>query len=563
MPVVERPWLKHYDPGVPADITHEPFPLFQMLEDAAAKHPDRVCTVFFNRERTYREINGLANEFAAFLKGLGVGKGDRVALLLPNVPQFIYAYYGALKLGAIVVPCNPMYVERELAFQLKDSGARTIVTLDMFYPTVRAVREEAGLEHIIVTTVAEELSGVLKLLFPLRMRLQGNAVKVPREEGVYFTSEVLKGIDPGPPEVEIDPLEDLALLQYTGGTTGTPKGAMLTHWNLAVNTIQSTLWMIADQPDGHERMLAVLPFFHVYGMTVVLNLGLYVAATVILLPRFEIEQVIATIQRHKPTLFPGAPTMYVGIINHPKARNYDLSSIKACISGSAPLPVEVQRRFEELTRGKLVEGYGLTEASPVTHCNPIYGKRVEGSIGLAFPSTYAKIVDLETGEKELPPGEIGELAVKGPQVMKGYWNRPEETEAVLRGEWLLTGDIAKMDEEGWVYILDRKKDMIIAGGFNIYPREVEEVLYTHPKVQEAAVVGVPDEYRGETVKAYVVLKEGETATAEEIISYCREHLARYKVPRLVEFRDELPKTFVGKVLRRVLAEEEKRAQREA
>ncbi|RLC69430.1 MAG: long-chain fatty acid--CoA ligase, partial [Chloroflexi bacterium] len=342
-----------------------------------------------------------------------------------------------------------------------------------------------------------------------------------------------------------------------GGTTGVPKGAMLTHKNMLANAIQVRHWLV-DAKEGGEVMLSVLPFFHVYGMTVCMNMAIYIGSAMVLLPQFKVKEVLEAINKYKPTLFPGVATMYVAINTYPEVSKYDISSIRACIAGAMPLPYEVWTKFEEITGGKLVEGYGLTEASPVTHCNPIYGLR-KPCIGLPFPDTEAKIVDLETGEKELPIGEIGELAVRGPQVMKGYWNMPEETKMVLKPDgWLLTGDIAKMDEDGYFYIVDRKKDMILSGGYNIYPREIEEVLYAHPKVKEVAAVGVPDEYKGEVPKVFIVLKEGETATEEEIIAYCKENLAKYKIPKYVEFRKELPKTMVGKILRRVLAEEEKK-----
>ncbi len=352
----------------------------------------------------------------------------------------------------------------------------------------------------------------------------------------------------------VDP-EEVALLQYTGGTTGFSKGAMLTHYNLVSDVVQCVSWN-QEAEKGKERMLSVLPFFHVYGMTVAMNEAIYLAATIILLPRFQVDDTLEAIKAYRPTRFPGVPTMYIAIINHPRVKEYNISSIKVCSSGSAPMPVEALKRFEELTGGKISEGYGLTEASPVTHANPFSGQRKIGSIGLPRPDTDARIVDLETGEKDLPPGQEGELCIRGPQVMKGYWNRPEETVKSLRGGWLFTGDIARMDEEGYFYVVDRKKDMIICGGYNVYPREVEEVLYQHPKILEACAVGVPDPYRGETVKAFVVLKETERATSEEIIAYCQKNMAKYKAPTLVEFRKELPKSHVGKVLRKILREEE-------
>ena len=554
---MEKPWLKFYDKGVPATIKYPDKPLHWALEEAARKYPDNTATIFMGAKLTYRELNDLANRFAAALADLGVKKGDRVSIHLPNCPQFVIAYYGTLKAGAVVVPTNPLYVEREIEHQLNDSGAETIVTLTKFYPVVRRVKERTKLKNIIVTNIKEYFPSLLKLLFTLfKEKKEGHRPPIPKELGTYFFQDLMAKYPPTPPEVEVGP-EDLALLQYTGGTTGVPKGAMLTHKNMLANAIQVRHWLV-DAREGEEVFLSVLPFFHVYGMTVSMNMPIYIGAAMVLLPQFKVKEVLEAINKYKPTLFPGVATMYVAINTYPEVSKYDISSIRACIAGAMPLPYEVWTKFEEITGGKLVEGYGLTEASPVTHCNPIYGLR-KPCIGLPFPDTEAKIVDLETGEKELPIGEIGELAVRGPQVMKGYWNMPEETKMVLKPDgWLLTGDIAKMDEDGYFYIVDRKKDMILSGGYNIYPREIEEVLYAHPKVKEVAAVGVPDEYKGEVPKVFIVLKEGETATEEEIIAYCKENLAKYKIPKYVEFRKELPKTMVGKILRRVLAEEEKK-----
>ncbi len=554
---MEKVWLKHYEPEVPHTIEYPEKPLHWALEEAARKYPDNTATIFMGAKLTYRELNDLANRFAAALADLGVKKGDRVSVHLPNCPQFVIAYYGTLKAGGVVVPTNPLYVEREIEHQLNDSGAETIVTLTKFYPMIRRIKDRTKIGNLIVTNIKEYFPPLIKLLFTLfKEKKEGHRPEIVEEPGIYFFQELMTKYPAKAPEVEVGP-EDLALLQYTGGTTGVPKGSMLTHKNMLVNAIQVRHWL-SDAKEGEEVMLSVLPFFHVYGMTVCMNMAIYIGSTMVLLPRFETKDVLESIKKYKPTLFPGVPTMYVAINNYPGVEKYDISSVRACISGAAPLPKEVWERFEALTGGKLVEGYGLTEASPVTHCNPIYGLR-KPCIGLPFPDTEAKIVDLDTGEKELPIGEIGELAVRGPQVMKGYWNMPEETELVLKPDgWLLTGDIAKMDEDGYFYIVDRKKEMILSGGYNVYPREIEEVLYAHPKVKEAAAVGVPDEYKGEVPKVFIVLKEGETATEEEIIAYCKENLAKYKIPKYVEFRKELPKTMVGKILRRVLAEEERK-----
>ncbi|MCL6612458.1 MAG: long-chain fatty acid--CoA ligase [Peptococcaceae bacterium] len=505
------------------------------LAEAAGRLPGRTAVAFAGIELDYKTLYGMVLKTAAFLSGLGVKKGDRVALMTPNCPQYIVSFYAIQKIGAVVVQVNPMYVERELEHILNDSGARVFIAYDQFYPRIKNVRSVTPLEKVI--------------LFSL-----GQALDVAGEDVLKFES-LLAGAEPKPPQVEFDVLNDLAVLQYTGGTTGVSKGAMLTHRNLVANALQVTEWFKGCRY-GEETVLSVLPFFHSYGMTCCLNFGIVNAATLVVIPRFEVDAVMQAIDKYQPTLFPGVPTMYIGVINHPDIAKVNVRSIKYCISGSAPLPVEVAQKFEELTGGYLVEGFGLSETSPVTHCNPMIGVRKAGSIGLPLPDTLCKIVDLETGEKILPPGEIGELCITGPQAMKGYWNMPEETAKTLRDGWVYTGDIARMDEDGYFYIVDRKKDMIIAGGFNIYPRDVEEVLFEHPKVMEAVVAGVPDPYRGETVKAFIVLKEGEQATEEEIISYCKSKLAAYKVPKLVEFRKELPKTAVGKVLRRFLREEE-------
>jgi long-chain acyl-CoA synthetase len=451
------------------------------------------------------------------------------------------------------VQTNPMYTERELVELVNDSGAETMVTLDRFYPKAAVVRAKTGLKRIILTSAGDFLPPVKRILYPLKERLEGKHVRL-RGKNFYRFRELLRRYrGRRPPEVEINPEEDIALLQYTGGTTGVPKGAMLTHKNLLANALQARAWFLQAE-EGRERVLAVLPFFHVYGMTVVMNLAVALSSTLILLPRFRIDEVLEAINKYQPTIFPGAPTMYVAFNTHPQIQRYEVGSIKECISGSAPLPVEVKKRFEELTGGRLVEGYGLSEASPVTHSNPLDGRDIPGSIGLPFPDTEATIVDPVTGE-ELGVGQVGELVIRGPQVMKGYWNKPEETSQALKGGWLHTGDIAKMDEQGYFYIVDRAKDMIIASGYNVYPREVEEVLYQHPQVAEVAVIGVPDPYRGETVKAFIVPRAGEELSEEEITRFCRERLAAYKVPRLIEFRDSLPKSAVGKVLKRELRQE--------
>jgi long-chain acyl-CoA synthetase len=567
---MEKPWLNEYDAGVPVTIDYPQLPLHQFLLDAAEKYPNNVAMVYGNvvaplgnalmdTTMSYQQLLRLTQRFAAALQKLGVKKGDRVAVHLPNLPQFVIAYYATLMAGGIVVPCNPQYVPRELKHQFNDSGAKVAITMSLTYPMVKQIRAETQLKHVVVTNVKEYFPGLLRLLFTLATEKKEGHFQDISEDADTFWFQDLLAQAPGQPEpVEVVP-SDTGVLMYTGGTTGISKGAQLTHRNLVANAIQVRWWMF-DSQEGKEVMMTAVPLFHSYGMTVCMNHTIFLGGRMLLIPNPRIlDHVLKAISKHKPTLFPGVPAMYVSVAGHPDVGKYDVSSIRACISGAAGLPPEIQDSFEKLTGGKLVEGYGLSEATPVTHCNPIYGKRKEGSwIGVPFPDTESAILDLETGETELGPGDIGELCVRGPQVMKGYWNMPTETANTLRGGWLHTGDIARMAPDGFHQIVDRKKDMILGtGGYNIYPREVEDVLYEHPKVLEAAVAGVPvGKQKGERVKAYVVLKPGETATEEEILEYCRENLAYYKVPKFVEFRSELPKTIVGKILRRVLVEEE-------
>jgi long-chain acyl-CoA synthetase len=444
--------------------------------------------------------------------------------------------------------------------QLSDSGAEVIVTLSAFYPLVKQIRDKTKLRHVIVAKIKTYLPGLLRFLFTLaKEKKEGHAVDISGDANTYWFQDVLAGAPAKPTPVDLDG-GDTAVLMYTGGTTGVSKGAELTHKNILVNAIQCKHWL--KTPEATEVILTTLPLFHSYGMTTCMNTSMYSANSMILVPNpRDLKDVLDSINKYQPTVYPGVPAMYVAINNDPGVLSgkYNVKSIRACVSGAAGLPVEVQKTFEEITGGKLVEGYGLSEATPVTHANPIFGENRVGTIGVPWPDTEAVIMDLETGEKALPPGEIGELCIRGPQVMKGYWNMPEETSETLKGGWLHTGDIAKMDEDGYFQIVDRKKDMILgAGGFNIYPREIEDILYEHPKVKEVAAAGIPVAGKGERVKVYIVLKEGETATEEEIIQFCRENMAPYKVPKFVEFRTELPKTMVGKILRRVLVEEDKK-----
>ncbi|WRP08874.1 long-chain-fatty-acid--CoA ligase [Rossellomorea aquimaris] len=554
---MNKPWFAEYPAEIPTELDLTEKPLQSYLTEAATLYSSKVAIQFMGKELTYTELHESALKFAHYLKTLGIKKDDRVAIMLPNTPQSVIAYYGILYAGGIVVQTNPLYMEREIEYQMKDSGAKVMLTLDILYPRVSKVMKNTELEHIIVTAIKDYLPFPKNLIYPFIQKKQyGIVVRVDHSGQNHLFTEIMKTAKPESIDQAFDFDNDVALLQYTGGTTGFPKGVMLTHKNLVANASMCDAWLYKCKK-GEERVLGILPFFHVYGMTAVMILSVMQGYKMILLPKFDPETTLKTIQKQKPTLFPGAPTIYIGLLNHPELKNYDLSSIDSCLSGSAPLPVEVQQQFEDVTGGKLVEGYGLTESSPVTHSNFLWDKeRIKGSVGVPWPSTDAAIFSLETGEP-LPPNEMGEIVVKGPQVMKGYWNRPEETDQTLRDGWLLTGDLGYMDERGYFYVVDRKKDMIIAGGFNIYPREIEEVLYEHPAIQEVVAAGVPDEYRGETVKAYVVLKEGEVLTEEELNEFARKYLAAYKVPRIYEFRKELPKTAVGKILRRALVDEER------
>ncbi len=565
-PVSGKPWTRHYDPDVPASLIYPRVPLQAILDAAAENHPNATATIFFNRKRSYQSISDAAWRFANGLRRLGVKTGDRVALVLPNSPQFVIAFYGALRAGAIVVPCNPLYTPPELQHQLADSGATVVVVLSRLYPVVKAARAVASrpgapapapVEHVIVTNIKEEMPQVVRLLFTLtKEKKDGHRQQFAGDPGAISMNQVLSA-PPDRYDAGTGP-DDIAVLQYTGGTTGVSKGAMLSHRALVANTLQCRAWF-TNLRDGQDVAMAVMPFFHVYGLTVVMSLAVQGAVAMILEPQFELERVLKDIQRHRPKLFCGAPRIYNAINNSPLATKYDLTSIEACISGSAPLLIETHRKFVELTGSRLVEGYGLTEAAPVTHCNPLFGegKQKVGSIGVPYPDVESKIVDLDTGEQEMPPGEPGELILRGPQLMDGYYKRPDETAQTLRNGWLYTGDIATVDPDGYVSIVDRKKEMIIVSGFNVYPREVEEALAMHPAVMDAAAIGVAHPMKGEEVKAFVVLKPGAKATADEIRAFCEKHLAPFKRPKEIEFRDSLPKTLIGKTLRRQLAQEEK------
>jgi long-chain acyl-CoA synthetase len=556
---LERPWFRRWPEGVPHSLAYPEIAVDELLHRTAKEHGERSAITFYGKTWTYRELDAAVDRFAAGLQSIGVRPGDRVSLVLPNTPHFVIAFFAVLRIGGIVVQTNPLYTARELEAQWNDAGVETVVALDLFWHNVSKGKTGAPVKRIVICDVREALKTPLRQLYPMKkkrdLKKQGHwPLVIPKEPGIHRYADLARAPADSLQKRTVDP-DDVAVLQYTGGTTGTPKGAMLTHRNLVANAKQTAAWFPAGS-QGPERILGAIPLFHVYGLTAVMLFSVVMGNEVILYPNpREIDAILKLIHKTKPSLFPGVPTMYIAILRNPKLAKYDLRSIRACISGAAPLPNEVRRQFESATGGRLVEGYGLTEASPVTHCNPFSGT-VKECIGIPFPDTDAKLVDPEDPSKERGRGEVGELAIRGPQVMKGYWNKPEETAMVLRGGWLLTGDIAKMDEDGYFYIVDRKKDMILCSGYNVYPREVEEVLFMHPAVAEAAAIGIPDPYRGETVKAFVVLKSGAAAMEEEIIAFCKERLAPFKVPKVVEFTKDLPKSLVGKVLRRELRERE-------
>jgi long-chain acyl-CoA synthetase len=551
---VDRPWLSHYDPGVRAVLDYPDITLPQLFDQAVERHPERVATIFHDAKTRYRDLKRQIDAFAAGLQQRGIRPGDRVAVMLPNVPQFLIAFFGALRAGAIVVPTNPLYTTHELEHQLRDSGAVAVVTLDQLFGALQAALPSTQVRTVIVAGVGPVLPRRLRPFFALQQRHQG--VRGVRPGGIVSRFQDLSRTPPLVEPYPVDP-DAVALLQYTGGTTGTSKGAMLSHRNLIANALQAYEWQ-GGYPGAREllapRILCVTPFFHVYGLTIGMNLAVASGATMLLVPRFSPREILRTAAKYRPQFFPGVPTMYFALASQPDASRGQFSSLLVCISGAAALSSQVQASFAAVSGVHIVEGYGLTEASPVTHSNPVGSGGRAGTVGVPFPDTDATITDPVTWQP-LPPGQIGEITVRGPQVMQGYWNRPDETAAVLRDGWLHTGDMGVMEPDGFFRVIERKKDIIIASGFNVYPREVEEVILEHPAVSEVAVVGVPSEYRGETVKAVVVLKAGASATAQEIIAFCRTELAPFKVPTVVEFRQGLPRTLIGKVLRRALREE--------
>lgn len=545
---MEKPWNKHYTGEVPGSLSYPATPIDHFLRESAESFPDRPALIFEGARISYRSLDALVDACAEGLHKLGVRKGDRVALLLPNCPHAVISFYSIFRLGAIAVPINPLYQEREIAQQIDDACARMLITVDLLYPRVKAVMAGAERNICVVASLSDYLPALKKIVYPLLKP------KAQRDAG-GFTTVAFKSIlgDGSPPAVDIAP-DDTAILQYTGGTTGISKGAELTHGNIVSNTAQMASWYYIIRR-GQEVFLTVLPLFHTYGIAVCMNLSIASAGCMVLIPRFAPRDVLKAIKEYRVTFFPGIPGIYAALNNYRDIEKWDISSVRYCVSGSAPLPVQVLKAFEKRTGGVILEGYGLTEASPVTHSNPVHRERKAGSIGLPLADTDCKIVDLTDGTCEVPVGEVGELCIKGPQVMKGYWRRQDETRQALQDGWLHTGDIARMDTDGYFYIMERKKDMIISEGFNVYPNEIDEVVLTHPDVADAGTVGVPDRLRGEKVVLFVVPREGKQLSQDDLLAYCRERLAKYKVPKKVLFRSELPKTAVGKVMRRTLREE--------
>ena len=544
----DKPWLANYDKGVPSSIAYKERFLIDHLDDAARDYPNKTAFISHGYEISYAQLKDMVYRFATCLADFGIKKNDSVAIHLPNMIQTVAACYAVLKLGGKVVMNNPLYTALELEYQFNDSESKVLITLDLLANNMIDLRPKTGIKQIVYASLKDYLPASTDPTTVL-------AVQPKEAEDVYGWKDLIAKYPPNPPQVRVS-FDDVAFLQYTGGTTGVSKGAMLTHANMSKQVQQLHATDPAAVRGGDEIGMGALPIFHSFGLSCIMNLTIYYAGTNILLVRPTPEALFDTIKKYRPNVTALVPTMFIGLLNHPEFDTLDLTCFRIIGSGSAPLPVEVIKKYKEISGAVISEGFGLTETSPATHGNPLKGRQKIGSIGLPYPDTECRIVDLETGEKNMPVGEPGELIIKGPQVMKGYWKKPEETAIALRNGWLYTGDIATMDKDGYFYIVDRKKDMIISGGYNVYPRDIDEVLYAHPKVQEACAIGVPHETRGEQIKTFIVLKEGETATEQEILEYCAGKLAKYKLPTMVEFRKELPKSNVGKVLRKILKQEE-------
>jgi long-chain acyl-CoA synthetase len=551
------PWLSVYPPGVDWYKPFEPRPLWQLFDQAVARHPDRSCTYFLGKRSTYAEIGERIDHAAAGLQRLGVRKGTKVGLFLPNSPTFIVYYYAILKVGGIIVNYNPLYTREELTFQIRDSQTELMITLDLqvLFEKVEALLLAGTLKQAVVCAFPSLLPAAKSMMF--RLLKSGDLAAWSKSPcaGRLVAESTLWANDGTYRPVEIAPLEDVAVLQYTGGTTGTPKGAMLTHANVYINTMQVVAWApeVVKEP---QRMLGVLPFFHVFAMTVVMNFSIALAAEIVILPRFALDDVLKLITATRPTCMPGVPTMFSAIVNHPRLGNFDLSSLKFCLSGGAPLPLEIKQRFEKLTGCRLVEGYGLSETSPVVTCNPLDGPVKENSIGQPLPGTIVSLRDLDDPTKQVPRGQPGEICIKGPQVMPGYWQKPEETAGQFVGDFLRTGDVARMDEQGFFFIEDRIKDLVICSGYNVYPRRIEEAIYRHDAVEEVIVIGIEDKYRGEAPKAFIKLRQGATASARDIHRHLETILSKLELPAEIEFRDTLPKTMIGKLSKKELKAEE-------
>jgi long-chain acyl-CoA synthetase len=546
---MEKIWLKSYAAGVPSNVDFKEISLQESLSQTAARLPNNRALIFQGKTITYRELDLMVSRFAAALTSLGVAAGDRVGLVMPNLVQTVVGMFGAFRVGALAVPNNPLYTDRELEHQLSDAGCEIVICLDTLVPRLMQMRRRTGVTKIISCHIRDYLPFPLKQLFPfVKKNLHA---KTPSGEGMYEFTDMLKNHQPTA-ENYPSSVDETAVLIYTGGTTGVSKGVELTHRNLASNCQQARAWCV-EFVDGQEIVLGGLPFFHSYGLTASMIMSVFYGWCNVLIPKPEARAILEAVDKYKVTFIPGVPTLFNAMINHPETKKFSLDSVKECLSAAAPLALETIKGFQELTGILISEAYGLTETSPCTHAIPFGGKVKPGCIGLPVPSTEAKLVDVDDQSREVTGfGEPGELCVKGPQVMRGYHNRPDETAAVLKDGWLLTGDIATVDEEGYFTIVDRKKDLIISGGFNIYPRDVDELLFAHPKILEACAIGVPDSYSGERVKAYVVLKSGQSASEQEIIDYCKERMTNYKVPKYVEFVAELPKSPIGKILRKEL-----------
>ncbi|MEW5783485.1 MAG: long-chain fatty acid--CoA ligase [Bacillota bacterium] len=547
--MMEKVWHKAYAPGVPYEIDFERITMSRVLSRTASKYPDGKALNWMGNVISYQELDGLVNRFARALTDLGVKPGDKVALLMPNLPQVVIADYATFRIGAVCVMNNPLYTERELKHQLNDSESKVAVALDLLLPRMLNLKKETGLETIITCHINDYLPFLKRILYPLVKK--GMFRKVEPQEGVYQFTDLIKKY-PSDPVEDRSNWEDVAALLYTGGTTGLSKGVMQTHANLSINVQQFAAWLPGIA--AGEKLLADLPYFHTAGFTIMQNLPVWMGLESITLPRPDPASVLEAVKKYKPAYLPGVPTIYNGLLNNDQFRQMDLSFIKGYFSGGAPLPVDTYKRLKELNGADLLSIYGLTECTVTATVSPWGGKVKPGTEGLPVPNTEIKIVDIETGTKEMAAGEAGEILIKGPQVMKGYYKNPAATEQVIKDGWLYTGDIGFLDAEGYLSVVDRKKDIIIAGGFNVYPNEVDDVLFAHPGILEACTVGVPDEYRGETVESYIVVQPGETLTEEEVVSYCRKNLAAYKVPKQIFFIEQLPKSSIGKILRREVKE---------